>query len=320
MKVKSNLSSLNFLISIGFLYLNISPVFSLKLKTFSQSNSKSESNLQSKLKMTTKYCNSLCTECSINDLNYCTICQPGVIFYKYNCISKCPDGTYFNDEWRSCKQCHPDCPICWGPQPDMCGSTLGVKSQIVLLDKEIKDFLTGHAFTKREIDNWFMTLKIILSKDRNIIKDFGEEVFSPNDIYNTDRIEAQLPIGSFSEYGGVFIPVPSYFTKNKELVNSHWVFKKGMWDGKRWVQQFFPRLPTFIKFKGEKSKIYIENKGYWIWDQMKDWFWIPIGSNKLLPQTSVEEELAVLNSIKINVSFIKNKFKKISRGITLAKN
>lgn len=67
----------------------------------------------------------------------------------------------------------------------------------------------------------------------------------------------------------MFIPVPSYFNKNGDLIHSHWVFKKGMWDGQTWNDQWYPRLPSFILNRGEKNKIYYENGGYWIYENSR---------------------------------------------------
>jgi hypothetical protein len=259
------------------------------------------SNNMAKMKTTTKSCSPLCSECSANDLNYCTICQTGVILFKFTCYSKCPEGTYYSEEWRDCRECDPRCPVCWGPENDMCGNTEGMKTSVVSLENEIKDFLISYTFTRQEIDNWIKSLKIILSKtDEQILFDLNFENLSTNEVYNVPNGEAELPVGSFSKLDGVFIPVPSYINLNKKLVGSHWTFHKGMWDGKTWIGQHFPRLPTFIRTKGVKNKIYYENGGYWIWDQMKEWFWIK-SKTIVEADSNVHDMLSLLNTIKIDV-------------------
>ncbi len=109
-------------------------------------------------------------------------------------------------------------------------------------------------------------------KDDNTLSNTLNEMeppLSPSDIYNTDKQDLPLPQGSFSRIDGVFIPVPTYINKKGDLIHSHWVYKKGMWDGQEWNDQWYPRIPSFIKEKGEKNKIYFENGGYWIYDNAR---------------------------------------------------
>ena len=257
---------------------------------------------KSKMTLTTKSCNPLCRECSINDLNYCTICQPNIIFFQYNCYTKCPEGFYIEKEEKQCKPCHTNCPVCWGPNPDMCGPTEGINTSVIALEEEIKNFLMNYTFTRQEIEKWLNSLKIILSKDNEekILTEEDIETLSGNEIYNTHYPSIELPVGSFSTLEGVFIPIPSYMSLNKKLVNSHWIYKKGQWDGQRWVSQFFPRLPTFIRIYGQKNKIYYENKGYWIFDEFRNWYFIK--NEKFIEQLkTVNDVLASLNTIKIDV-------------------
>jgi hypothetical protein len=219
--------------------------------------------------------------------------------YEFSCYIQCPEGTYLDN--GECRNCNKNCPICWGAEIDSCGSIPGVKSSVVFLENEIKDFLKTYTFTMSEIDSWINSLKIILKQETTKgNEDVSQLILSQDDIYNSDLVEAELPLGSFSKLDGIFIPIPSYINKNKELIDSHWVFKKGMWDGRQWVDQYFPRLPTYIKNKGQKNKIYIENNGYWIYDQMRDWYWTKAKS-LLEPLSNVVDELGQLNLIKIDV-------------------
>ncbi len=274
----------------------------LNLKLTSKSLSKSLSKSQTKLKMTTKFCNPLCRECAENDNNYCTICQPGIILYQFNCWSKCPDGTYFDSQSNDCLPCSSECPVCWGPNNNMCGNIPGTFTKIVSLGNEIKKFLTNYTFTQRDIEQWIESLKIILSynRDEKLISDINDIKFSDKEVYAENDEFIELPIGCYSKSDGVFIPVPAYVNSNKHLVNSHWVYKKGMWDGKRWVSQHFPALPKFIKERGESNKIYYENNGVWMYDQNKGWVWSQFNW-KSRENLSVEDSLNLLNTIKIDV-------------------
>lgn len=310
MKVNLKCQYLSWSLSLFLLLVVANTVAGGKLSAL---NKKTDMKLNSKMevKLTTKLCNPMCQECSTNDRNYCTICQSGIIFYQFNCLSKCPEGTYMDEEWKECRRCAENCPVCWGSQSDMCGTTPGVKTTVVFLEKEIKDFLFSYTFTPKEIEDWIESLKVILERgsvDSLLNEIINFENLTTNEVYNTQNKEAELPLGSFSKFDGVFIPVPAYLNFKKELVESHWVYKQGMWDGKNWVEQFFPRLPTFIKYKGLKNKIYYENEGFWIWDQAKDWYWIKA---KVIneSQKSIQDELVWLNTIKIDVLLIKiNKF------------
>jgi hypothetical protein len=91
-------------------------------------------------------------------------------------------------------------------------------------------------------------------------------VLSQDDVYGSNKIMIDLPIGSFSKNNGVFIPIPSYIDEKMELVASHWVYVKGMWNGRTWSDNWFPSVPSFIKTNGKRNKIYYENGGYWIYN------------------------------------------------------
>lgn len=278
---------------------------SLTTSNLSLNNFKAKSLTLLKSKLITKYCNPLCSQCSTNDLNFCTICQTNTVFYNYSCYENCPEGTFLNES-NSCQTCHDDCPLCWGAGPDMCGTEKGIKTKVVTLEQEIQNFLLTYTFTSKEIDEWISTLKIILEKGRDdeLLKDLNSDNFSTSDIYDLQKADVELPQGSYSKFDGVFIPIPSYLNVKKELVNSHWVYKKGMWDGQRWVQQYYPRLPKFIRQKGNKNYLYYENGGYWIWNSYRGWFWMVSTSgkkNKFEQTSNIQDNLAMLNGIKIDV-------------------
>ncbi len=181
---------------------------------------------------------------------------------------------------------------------------------MVTLEQEIKNFLLTYTFTRKEIDEWIGTLKVVLERgsDDELLKDLSSDSFSTTDIYELQKADVDLPLGSYSKLNGVFIPVPTYLNIKKELVNSHWVFKKGMWDGQRWVQQHYPRPPRFIREKGQKNKLYYENGGFWIWDAYRGWFWLVSQNNKLEQPSSVHDSLSMLNGIKIDVIYNLNLF------------
>jgi hypothetical protein len=227
-------------------------------------------------------CNPLCLECSDGDFSICKVCKTGVYQYNNQCFNKCPEGTYADLEWQVCRECDSACPICWGPMSDMCGTFTGIKSFVVLLENEIKVHLqkNGRNYSTREIEKNLLDLKILLtklSKDKKIdidklqsMKIFKDDTLSPEDVYSSNKIELELPLGAFSKNDGVFLPIPSYLSKEMELIYSHWIFVKGMWNGHTWLDNWFPKLPTFIKLFGDKNKLYYENGGYWIHDRVSN--------------------------------------------------
>jgi hypothetical protein len=264
--------------------------------------------MNSENKLTTKYCNPLCIECSTNDLNYCTKCQPGIIYYNSSCMLYCPEGTYLDNFTRSCEKCSEECPVCWGPRPDMCGLVQGVRSYVVSLQDEIKKFMSTYQFTRTEMDKWVNSLKLIL-KDERFGEIVNQDMFTTNDVYNIEECEIELPIGSFSKNNGTFFPIPAYINRDRKLVESHWVYREGTWDGKSWNKNFFIRMSMFIKYKGEKNKIYNENNGFWIYSPGKDWTFIK--SRRVFePYSDINDVLVVLNAIKFNTgNYAKNKIK-----------
>ena len=177
-----------------------------------------------------------------------------------------------------------------------------------MLENEIKKYFNNKPFDDGEINQWMIKLEIIFKKLGGL--DFISNRLSSDDVYSSKKIEMDLPIGSFSLNGGVFIPVPSYLNEKMELVNSHWIYVKGMWDGHNWVDEWFPKVPSFVKLKGEKSKIYYENGGYWIYDSIKgiyllnlilEWYWSKTENIKQ-PDISNEDIISNLNTIKFDVS------------------
>ena len=257
----------------------------------------------STLNLTTKHCNSLCAQCSLNDFNYCTLCQSGMIFYNFNCYATCPDGTFLQESTRKCLPCSENCPICWGSESSMCGTVYGVFTQVVELEKEVIEYFSTHIFVKEEIDEWLNNLKIIFAnKIDEIIYPLFVEDNPLISVYLNDKISAELPIGTFGLSNGIFIPIPPYINKDKKLIESHWVYKQGMFDGITWHSDYFPRLPSFIKYKGTKDKIYVENNGYWVYDLVKQWIFI--NSNKIVQvDISIPEKLGRLNNIKFDVKY-----------------
>jgi hypothetical protein len=262
-----------------------------------------------KLKNSNK-CGTLCMECS--DMGECITCKGGVFQYDNLCYTKCPEGTWEDLDWQVCRPCNPDCPVCWGPGSDMCGTVTGVQTRVVLLENEIKKYFTVKPLNSKEVYKWMKTLNIVLQKiqenqkesklvikggntdtknnDNNNIKNdisskssnylyeiphYFENIsldgnsdaysISPEEIYHSDKVEMDLPMGAFSRKDGVFLPIPSFMNSKMEIVDSHWVYVKGNWDGRNWIKEWFPRLPSFIKINGEKNKIYFENGGYWIY-------------------------------------------------------
>jgi len=254
--------------------------------------------------LTTKNCSPLCSQCSQNDLSFCTICQTGMILYNFNCFVTCPHGTYLNQETRTCQLCHNDCPMCWGPDKDMCGNTFGVRTKVVSLEDEIIEYFNSHIFIKEEVDDWLNNLKKLFSDEKSemIYPLFVQE--NPQfSVYLEEKPSAELPIGSFAYKNGLFIPVPPYINKSKKLVEFHWIYKQGMWDGSSWHDQYFPRIPTFIRSKGTTDKIYQENNGYWFYDVSRHWIFYNT-RNIVSVELSIPEKLSNLNRIKIDVNIL----------------
>ena len=114
---------------------------------------------------------------------------------------------------------------------------------------------------KIDNNNWLNNLNIILKnvnpfnispRNHKTKIDFTKEeeiesTISINDVYGSKKIHSELPIGSFSRKNGIFIPIPSYLDENMDIVESHWIFVKGNWVGDKWVQNWVPKLPSFIK-------------------------------------------------------------------------
>lgn len=238
------------------------------------------SKLKSRLKLKTNLklasienCSPLCLECSENDYRLCNVCKTGIFQYNNICHNNCPIGTYADNEWQVCRECDKSCPTCWGPMSDMCGSQIGTKTSVVLLENEIKKYFITKPFNNEEVSAWLMNLNSIMKKlpikAEALPLDIDLDTLSPEDVYHSQKIEVELPIGSFSRNNGMFIPVPSYLNDNLDLINSHWIFVEGMWDGHKINLEWFPLLPTFIKNLGEKNKIYFENGGNWVYEKSK---------------------------------------------------
>jgi hypothetical protein len=238
-------------------------------------------------------CNPLCQECRVSNINYCTICKPGIVLYQYSC--KCSEGTY-RDSFNTCQNCHENCPICWGPNSDMCGISKENNGTLVNIEDEIKTYFLNTDFKPPEIDLWLAELKGILTTDP-----VNSLPIPINQVYMNNLNSLDLPIGSFSKYDGVFIPVPAYLDRNSTVIESHWVYKKGTWDGNQWTG-YYPRLSSFIKHKGDRSKIYYENNGFWIYDDLKGWEYRQNTRTKLYPVSTVDKDLVQLNKVKLNIS------------------
>lgn len=238
----------------------------------------------------------------------CKVCKVGVYLYKSKCYESCPIGTYPDDEWQVCRTCDELCPVCWGPLSSMCGSKKGVTSRVVLIENEIKAAFPLKEFSKDYFNQWLKNIKIILSNaKKEFIFGFKEDIsrftqnelvsnssnsnnnelnglinghndatagisnidLSPSEVYGNSKIKLDLPFGSFSKDNGVFIPIPSYLSSSINYVRNHWIYIKGQWNGYMWLSSWNPVLPTFLIESGDKTKIYYENEGYWLFDYSK---------------------------------------------------
>jgi hypothetical protein len=111
-------------------------------------SSNTENKSKTNLKSSSSYCGPLCLECIDRDPNQCIVCRTGIFKYRNRCFNKCPDGTYTDEEWLQCRDCDFDCPICLGALSDQCGNIIGTRTQVVLLEEEIKHYRN----TRRSID------------------------------------------------------------------------------------------------------------------------------------------------------------------------
>jgi hypothetical protein len=267
-------------------------------------------------------CEELCLQCSFENNTICEVCKPGIYFYENRCYTKCPDRTYSDQEWQVCRACDSTCPVCWGSRPDMCGTTAGVKTQMMLLENEVKQYFTNKPFESSRVLDWLHNLNVIL-KDVNYSEKIdildSEDTIATNVVYNSDKIVVDLPVGSFSRNDGVFVPVPSYINSKMELVKFHWIYIKGQWNGYTWNDSWFPLIPSFIKSFGDRGKMYYENGGYWIYDKPSnskiinnyiDWVWkksdnILLNNEKQLTNSELTSDL---NSINFDQLDLNNKF------------
>ena len=250
-----------------------------------------------------RQCGSFCLKCIDTENNICKECEHGTFNFNNNCYLSCPDGTYLDKDWKECRKCHVDCPVCWGSNNNMCGTKPGMSTEVVILENEIRSYFSAFTFSQAEIEQWVSSLKVVFKNGMN--QDPNNmllDTLSTTEVYSNENIEVNLPIGSFSSINGVFIPIPSYFNTKGQFISSHWVYRNGMWDGKNWNEAWFPRLPSFIKYKGNLNKIYFENNGYWVYNTTKEWYWIKSSSLKELV-TDKNEIISNLNHVKIDVIY-----------------
>jgi len=135
--------NLTIILVLGLIFIQSVKIESeLRSKTLLKNQAKSQVKSLAKAKTTVTStqigCNPLCLECSTNDQNYCNVCKVGIYQYNFNCFSKCPDGTFLDEEWQKCRICDVNCPVCWGPASDMCGATPGLRTSVSILENEVK--------------------------------------------------------------------------------------------------------------------------------------------------------------------------------------
>jgi len=182
----------------------------------------------------------------------------------------------------------------------MCGTVPGVRTTVTMIENEIRDFMKSYTFSRDDVTFWVSSLKTLLQDEKSLAQMEGSDTIAPSDVYNSKKIDLELPLGTFSKLDGVFIPVPAYLDKTGELVQSHWVYRKGMWDGSSWTSQWYPRLNSFIRLKGSQNKLYFENGGYWVYEQHKEWYWVK-STNIVESTNDVASVLSQLNTIKIDL-------------------
>jgi len=125
-------------------------------------------------------------------------------------------------------------------------------------------------FQKQNRDNMNFPQEIGSLNKFNRRLNLNQELnLSPSEVYGNNKIKLDLPFGCFSKNDGVFIPIPSYISNKINYVKNHWIYIKGQWNGFNWIDSWEPLTPKFILEKGEKSNIYLENDGYWIFNVTK---------------------------------------------------
>jgi hypothetical protein len=154
--------------------------------------------------------------------------------------------------------------------------------------ENIKSLVNSNNYIEIDNYNWLNNINILLKnvnpfdifpRNHRTRIDFTKEediesTISINDVYGSKKINSELPIGSFSRKDGIFIPIPSYLDENMDIIESHWIYVKGNWIRDKWVVNWVPKLPTFIKKFGKIDKMYYENGGYWLYDNRKGKFFI----------------------------------------------
>lgn len=206
MKIITNTFNKTFFWSLYICYL-INFISALHLRT--KLKLKSKLGLKSHLLPSTGInCEALCLECSLNDLNSCIVCQPGIFEFNNKCYKQCPEGTYPDEEWQVCRACDNSCPICWGPTSDQCGDKKGVKITAVLLENEIKEyFFNQKLFNHQDIIKANMKIHD-KEADRILIKK------NDDDNNNNDNNELNYSISPAKQEDSEYNSNEDYTSKN----------------------------------------------------------------------------------------------------------
>lgn len=269
-------------------------------------NSRSEINnsisklLQPEIISNQTECPRLCSKCALGE---CLECASNAIFYEGKCVLSCPKGTYLSKTFKSCYPCHISCPVCWDGLSNTCGLTENIPSVVTNLQDEIVKYIKTNGtkgMPQEESSTWIPKLNIVLKEEMrqndslNLNKNtlsfrkasnynesgstFKENDLSKNDVYQNyydNFSEIELPLYSFSVNDGVLILIPGYNNELGTYIPSHWVYHQGYWSGREWNKDWRPKCPVYIKYKGDKTKIYYENGGYWFYDSGNgDWSWL----------------------------------------------
>ena len=126
-------------------------------------------------------------------------------------------------------------------------------------------------------------------------------VLSPYEIYeDTTKIYIELPVGSYSNNNGVFIPIPSYLYNNTYFIQSHWIYVSGVWNGNKWLNSWSPIVSSYLTHHAKKEMLYVENEGYWMYDNnSSEWIWSKTSIQVIKHQDKANQKvLNGLNTIK----------------------
>lgn len=307
-------------IIIILLFINLRESYLTLLKLKHKNSFKNEVNNKQILLKPNVYSNGIINfqncpflRCKSCLLSQCTECDKRYYLYDSKCHISCPKGTYVSNS--QCIQCDSSCPICWDKYS--CGLVKGTNATVVNLKDEIFDFIERNDFSLSLNER-----ELMLENLRIILKDNFNDDYNQNKTLNLSLIEVyngnkfrdniDLPIYSFKENKRTFILIPGFINKG-ENVKSKWIFKLGYWNGFNWSTNNEIIIPSFIKEKGVKSKIYVEDNIFWYFNDIENkWNYSKLENSRYQNNISITSDFPVFDITKANNRRIKyNLYKKL---------